>query len=144
MVVNDVQSAVNYIKSIVSTGMNPMAEEMKNIMQSEVNEQIYADHEPTVYERTGQMGEIVEIKIVGTDYTTVEFKDNGDWMNASETQHFFPLLGWEAGMVWRVKSNNDIEYYPPTNIIDDSKVKINTEIPQKLKGYLISQGLDVI
>ena len=57
MVVNNIQDAVRYIESVVATAMNPMGEKMKEIMQNEVNEQIYADHEPSVYERTGQMGE---------------------------------------------------------------------------------------
>lgn len=144
MVVNDVQSAVNYIKSIVSTAMPTMANKMVDIMQLEVNEQIYADHEPSVYERTGQMGEIAQIHSIDMDSAVVEFKDDGDWTSVLTGEHFFPIIGWEAGRVWQFKSDTAVVYYPPTTIIPDSQVNIAMKIPQELKSYLISQGLDVI
>lgn len=144
MVVNDVQSAVNYIKSIVSTAMPTMANKMVDIMQLEVNEQIYADHEPSVYERTGQMGEIAQIHSIDMDSVVVEFKDDGDWTSVLTGEHFFPIIGWEAGRVWQFKSDTAVTYYPPTTIIPDSQVNIAMKIPQELKSYLISQGLDVI
>ncbi len=144
MVVNDIESAVNYIKSVVSTAMTPMANKMVDIMQQEVNEQIYADHEPSVYERTGQMGEIAQIASIDMNCAVVEFQDNGDWTSVSTGEHFFPIIGWEAGKVWSFKSDNVVAYYPPTTIISDSQVKIAQQIPTELKRYLIEQGLDVI
>lgn len=144
MVVNDIESAVNYIKSVVSTAMTPMANKMVEIMQREVNEQIYADHEPSVYERTGQMGEIAQISSIDMNCAVVEFQDNGDWTSVSTGEHFFPIIGWEEGKVWSFKSDNVVAYYPPTTIIPDSQVKIAQQIPTELKRYLIEQGLDVI
>ena len=90
MVVNNIQDAVRYIESVVATAMNPMGEKMKEIMQNEVNEQIYADHEPSVYERTGQMDEIAQIQSIESNSVVVEFKDNGDWTSAITEEHFFP------------------------------------------------------
>ena len=144
MVVNNIQDAVRYIESVVATAMNPMGEKMKEIMQNEVNEQIYADHEPSVYERTGQMGEIAQIQSIESNSVVVEFKDNGDWTSAITEEHFFPLIGWEGGSVWKNKNEYSVVYYPPTEIIPESQIRIENEIPQELKRYLISQGLNVI
>lgn len=154
MVVQNVQEAINYIKATCATGMNEMGEKMKDIMKSEVMEQIYADHEPTMYNRSGQLEDITNIAEVNWNSVTVEFQDNGQsspedvndgvWKSFVTGEHFFPLEGWEAGTVWKKRNGNHFDHYEPTTIMQESKNRCETEIPEQFKQYLRSKGLNVL
>lgn len=144
MVVQNVQEAINYIRATCATGMNEMGDKMKDIMKSELMEQIYADHEPSVYQRTGQLEDSANITEVNQNSVTVEFLDNGDWKSALTGERFFPLEGWEAGKVWKKKNGAFFDYYDPTRIMEESYNRCQTEIPEQFKQYLISKGLNVL
>lgn len=145
MQVQSIAEAINYIKATCATGMNEMGEQMKEIMKAELMEQIYADHEPSVYERTGQLENTPNIVEIDQNSVTVEFQDNGDWESAITGEPFFPLEGWEHGKVWKSRSNTGFyTYYEPTTIMQESEVKCKQEIPEAFKKYLISKGLNVL
>lgn len=140
----NMQSIINSIIATCATGMNEMGENMKDIMKSELMEQIYADHEPIEYQRTGQLEDTANITEVNQNSVTVEFLDNGNWKSTLTGERFFPLEGWEAGKVWKKKNGAFFDYYDPTRIMEESYNRCQTEIPEQFKQYLRSKGLNVL
>lgn len=133
-----IDEAVNYIKSICSLGMNPMAEEIKEIMKDEILLSIYEKYDPKVYDRTGDLENSPQITGIDSNTAEVEYEDNGDWRSqGGRGEHFFPLEGFKVGAVWG-REGEEID------VVEDSKAKCEIAIPPKFKEYLINKGLNVI
>lgn len=140
---NSIDDAIKYIEGVCQNGLKSMGKEMTDIMEDEIFNQIYLDHIPKYYERTGDLLDTPKAT-VSTNNVSAEFEDNGDWSSVRKGHpHFFPLIAWEeTGTVWRSKDDGG-GFYPKTKIVNKSYQRCDKEIPPKFKEYLIKKGLDV-
>lgn len=139
MTFNSIEEAITYIEGVVSGAMPVMGNEMRLIMKEAIETEIYNDHENTTGTRTGQLGECADIVETTNSSVTTEYRDSGSWSSAISGEKFFPLEGYLAGSVWG--KNGTYYNADPTT---EAFFKANEEIPEKLKQYLISMGIDVV
>ncbi len=138
---NNIQEAIRYVEGISQDGLVSLKDDFKETMSNEIEEQIYNDHEPELYERTDQLKDTPEV-VIGDKLLTASFEDNGNW-ESWKGGHFFPMIAWEdTGTVKRSTSQGG-GTYPLTNITEGAYQKLDREIPVKFKQYLISRGLKV-
>ena len=138
---NNIQEVIRYVEGISQDGLVSLKDDFKETMSNEIDEQIYNDHEPEVYERTDQLKDTPEV-VIGDKYLSAGFVDNGDWESWGGG-HFFPMIAWEdTGTVKRSTSQGG-GTYPLTHITEGAYQKLDREIPVKFKQYLISRGLKV-
>lgn len=138
---NNIQEAIRYVEGISQDGLVSLKDDFKETMSNEIDEQIYNDHEPEVYERTDQLKDTPEV-VIGDKLLTASFEDNGDW-ESWKGGHFFPMIAWEdTGTVKRSTSQGE-GTYPLTHITEGAYQKLDREIPVKFKQYLISRGLKI-
>lgn len=52
---NNIQEAIKYVEGISQDGLVSLKDDFKETMSNEIEEQIYNDHEPELYERTDQL-----------------------------------------------------------------------------------------
>ena len=142
---NNFDELTKYIQGVCQDGLNSLKDDFKDVMEEEIVNQIYEDHEPELYERTGQLKNTPEV-VVGDMILSAEFVDNGDWESWSGG-HYFPLLSWDK----QGDSNKFVKrsqkqgggVYPKVNIFDESYRKLDETIPNKFKAYLMSRGFEV-
>lgn len=144
---NDLNSAINYIKDQIPGVLNECSYDMQEIMINEIMKQIYEDHTPVEYNRTGQLMDTPQMVGIDNNSVTMEFVDNGDWRSVYEPhKHMNAFAEWEAGNVWGEgtnSSNGKYNYRPPTHIHEESTEKCKQEIPKKFKEYLRSRGITI-
>lgn len=140
---DSIEEAVKYIEGLVPEGLNSVKDDFIDIMQKEIETQIYKHHKPEIYERTEQLRN-TPTATVNNNYLHAEFEDNGDWTSWKKPHpHFFPMIAWdEWGSVIR-SENQGGGTYDKTNILLKSYQKCDEEIPPKFKQFLISKGLNV-
>ena len=138
---NNIQEAIRYVEGISQDGLVSLKDDFKETMSNEIEEQIYNDHEPEVYERTDQLKYTPEV-VIGYKILTASFEYNCDW-ESWKGGHFFPMIAWEyTGTVKRSTSQCG-GTYPLTHINEGAYQKLDREIPVKFKQYLISRGLKI-
>jgi len=138
---NNIQEAIRYIEGITQDGLVSLKDDFKETMSNEIDEQIYNDHEPEVYERTDQLRRTPEVTI-SDKLLKATFEDNGNW-ESWKGGHFFPMIAWEESGSVRRSQNQGGGTYPLTHITEGTYQKLDREIPPKFKQYLISRGLKV-
>ena len=138
---NNIQEAIRYIEGISQDGLVSLKDDFKETMSNEIDEQIYNDHEPEVYERTDQLRRTPEVTI-SDKLLKATFEDNGNW-ESWKGGHFFPMIAWEESGSVRRSQNQGGGTYPLTHITEGTYQKLDREIPPKFKQYLISRGLKV-
>ena len=138
---NNIQDAIRYIEGISQDGLVSLKDDFKETMSNEIDEQIYNDHEPEVYERTDQLRRTPEVTI-SDKLLKATFEDNGNW-ESWKGGHFFPMIAWEESGSVRRSQNQGGGTYPLTHITEGTYQKLDREIPPKFKQYLISRGLKV-
>lgn len=147
MVFNSIDEAIAYVENAIPGVLNECSYDMEEIMRNEIMEQVYRANSPNVYSRTGQLMDSPQMVNINNNSVTMEFTDNGSWNSVFPPyQHMFPLQLFEEGKVWDKGTNTMIglyKYMSPTNIMDSSVNKCETEIPQKFKQYLISRGIPI-
>ena len=138
---NNIQESIRYIEGITQDGLVSLKDDFKETMSNEIDEQIYNDHEPEVYERTDQLRRTPEVTI-SDKLLKATFEDNGNW-ESWKGGHFFPMIAWEESGSVRRSQNQGGGTYPLTHITEGTYQKLDREIPPKFKQYLISRGLKV-
>lgn len=138
---NNIQEAIKYVEGISQDGLVSLKDDFKETMSNEIEEQIYNDHEPELYERTDQLKNTPEV-VIGDKLLTASFEDNGNW-ESWKGGHFFPMIAWEDSGTVRRSTSQGGGTYPLTHITEDAYQKLDREIPVKFKQYLISRGLKV-
>ena len=138
---NNIQEAIRYIEGTTQDGLVSLKDDFKETMSNEIDEQIYNDHEPEVYERTDQLRRTPEVTI-SDKLLKATFEDNGNW-ESWKGGHFFPMIAWEESGSVRRSQNQGGGTYPLTHITEGTYQKLDREIPPKFKQYLISRGLKV-
>ena len=138
---NNIQEAIRYVEGISQDGLVSLKDDFKETMSNEIEEQIYNDHEPELYERTDQLKDTPEV-VIGDKLLTASFEDNGNW-ESWKGGHFFPMIAWEDTGTVRRSTSQGGGTYPLTHITEGSYQKLDREIPVKFKQYLISRGLKV-
>lgn len=138
---NNIQEAIKYVEGISQDGLVSLKDDFKETMSNEIEEQIYNDHEPELYERTDQLKDTPEV-VIGDKLLTASFEDNGNW-ESWKGGHFFPMIAWEDSGTVRRSTSQGGGTYPLTHITEDAYQKLDREIPVKFKQYLISRGLKV-
>lgn len=142
---NSLDEAIKYIGNVCQSGLNSVKDDMKDIMEEQLDKYIYDDHTPELYERTDQLKD-TPVVMVGNQSIVAEFVDNGDWEKWSGG-HFFPLLAWDReGSTddWVKRSQKQGGgVYPKVPILLDSYNEMDNKIPIEFKKYLISRGLEV-
>ena len=97
---SSIEEVIEYIRGVLGEALGEVGEDMKEIMVKAIQEDIYDDHSPKVYERTGQLLNTPQITEHTSDSITTEFLDNGDWSSVISGKHMFPIEEYQKGNVW--------------------------------------------
>lgn len=135
---NSLNEATAFIRNALSSALVDIGEDVREIMNEQIESDIYKDHSPTVYDRTGALGECAEVVDSNNDTVTIEYMDKGGWTSFKDGSHFFPLYGYKAGSVL---APNGGRY--SANPFESSLERCENEISPKLREYLISRGIPI-
>ena len=143
MVFDSMGELRNYVLGVMDSCAEICAEEMLEIMEKEINEQVYNGYSPNMYVRTGDLAKTpTKISANRTGMHT-RFEDNGGWYSLvgnSAGQHFFPFYGLEENL----HSTGGTWGRDSTNVIEQSMVNCYAQIPDKYKEAMIAFGIPVI
>lgn len=144
---NSVQDAINYVKNQIPSALNECSYDMQEIMIDEIKEQIYNARPNNTNTRTGQLMDSPQMVEITGNSVTMEYTDSGDWHSVFPPhEHMDAIYANEFGHVWAPGTNSDIgeyNYYPATNLVDESYNKCEQEIPNKFKEHLIRMGIPI-
>ena len=135
---DSIEACLAYIEQCLGMGLENAGEEIKRIMEEQLNKEIYQNHSPTMYDRTGQLGESISVTEQTNKSVNVEYQDNGDWNSVKTGEHFFPLEGFRSGSVW-APNGGRYQADPLKEAFEISK----QEIPEILKRYLQGLGIPI-
>ena len=94
---SSIEEVIEYIRGVLGEALGEVGEDMKEIMVKAIQEDIYDDHSPKVYERTGQLLNTPQITEHTSDSITTEFLDNGNWSSVISGKHMFPIEEYQKG-----------------------------------------------
>ena len=136
---NSLNEATEFIRNALSSALVDIGEDVREIMNEQIENDIYKDHSPTAYDRTGALGECAEVIESGNDSVSIQYMENkGGWTSFKDGSRFFPLYGYKAGSVL---APNGGRY--SANPLESSLERCENEISPKLKEYLISRGIPI-
>ena len=135
---SSIEEVIEYIRGVLGEALGEVGEDMKEIMVKAIQEDIYDDHSPKVYERTGQLLNTPQITEHTSDSITTEFLDNGDWSSVISGRHMFPIEEYQKGTVW---SPGGGRY--SADVLETAFTECQLEIPEKLIQILRSHGIPI-
>ena len=135
---SSIEEVIEYIRGVLGEALGEVGEDMKEIMVKAIQEDIYDDHSPKVYERTGQLLNTPQITEHTSDSITTEFLDNGDWSSVISGKHMFPIEEYQKGTVW---SPGGGRY--SADVLETAFTECQLEIPEKLIQILRSHGIPI-
>ena len=135
---SSIEEVIEYIRGVLGEALGEVGEDMKEIMVKAIQEDIYDDHSPKVYERTGQLLNTPQITEHTSDSITTEFLDNGDWSSVISGKHMFPIEEYQKGTVW---APNGERY--SADVLETAFTECQLEIPEKLVQILRSHGIPI-
>ena len=135
---SSIEEVIEYIRGVLGEALGEVGEDMKEIMVKAIQEDIYDDHSPKVYERTGQLLNTPQITEHTSDSITTEFLDNGNWSSVISGKHMFPIEEYQKGTVW---SPGGGRY--SADVLETAFTECQLEIPEKLIQILRSHGIPI-
>ena len=135
---SSIEEVIEYIRGVLGEALGEVGEDMKEIMVKAIQEDIYDDHSPKVYERTGQLLNTPQITEHTSDSITTEFLDNGNWSSVISRKHMFPIEEYQKGTVW---SPGGGRY--SADVLETAFTECQLEIPEKLIQILRSHGIPI-
>ena len=103
MVFDSMSELRNYVLGVMDNCAIICAEEMLEIMEKEIDKQVYGEYSPNMYVRTMDLSKTPTILSADRTGMHTEFSDNGGWyslVGATKGQHFFAMYGLEGGHTW--------------------------------------------
>ena len=142
MIFNSLDEVVRYVEGAVLSSMPDIGKYMMEIMEEALLTDIYLDHEPNMYLRTGDLLNTPKVVDYNKNGIIVEYNEKeGGWyslVGARAGDPFFPLAGYEVGKVW-AEGGGYYEAHP----LDTALEKCEKEIPDDLKRLLREKGIPV-
>ena len=142
MTFKSMDELIRYIEQSVEECMPVIGKDMTEIMEDAIITDIYQDHYPKMYQRTGDLLDTPQVVDYGRHGITVEYnEENGDWeslVGEDKEFHFFPLAGYDVGKVW-AEGGGYYEAHP----LDTAFERCEDEIPDALKKLLRSEGIPI-
>ena len=135
---SSIEEVIDYIRGVLGEALGEVGEDMKEIMIKAIQEDIYDDHSPKVYERTGQLLNTPQITEHTSDSITTEFLDNGDWSSVISGNHMFPIEEYQKGSVWAPGGGRY-----SADVLETAFTECQLEIPEKLIQILRSHGIPI-
>ena len=135
---SSIEEVIEYIRGVLGEALGEVGEDMKEIMVKAIQEDIYDDHSPKVYERTGQLLNTPQITEHTSDSITTEFLDNGDWSSVISGKHMFPIEEYQKGSVWAPGGGRY-----SADVLETAFTECQLEIPEKLIQILRSHGIPI-
>lgn len=103
MVFDSMSELRSYVLNVMDDCATICAEEMLEIMEKEIDKQVYGEYSPNMYVRTMDLSKTPTILSADRTGMHTEFSDNGGWyslVGATKGQHFFAMYGLEGGRTW--------------------------------------------
>ena len=142
MIFDSLDEVVRYVEGAVLDSMPDIGKYMMEIMEEALLTDIYLDHEPNMYDRTGDLLNTPKVVDYNKNGIIVEYnEDGGSWtsyVGARAGEHFFPLAGYEVGKVWAPAGG-----YYEANPVKTALENCEKEIPNDLKRLLREKGIPV-
>ena len=135
---SSIEEVIEYIRGVLGEALGEVGEDMKEIMVKAIQEDIYDDHSPKVYERTGQLLNTPQITEHTSDSITTEFLDNGNWSSVISGKHMFPIEEYQKGSVWAPGGGRY-----SADVLETAFTECQLEIPEKLVQILRSHGIPI-
>ena len=135
---SSIEEVIDYIRGVLGEALGEAGEDMKEIMIKAIQEDIYDDHSPKVYERTGQLLNTPQITEHTSDSITTEFLDNGGWSSVISGKHMFPIEEYQKGSVWAPGGGRY-----SADVLETAFTECQLEIPEKLVQILRSHGIPI-
>ena len=135
---SSIEEVIDYIRGVLGEALGEVGEDMKEIMVKAIQEDIYDDHSPIMYERTGQLLNTPQITEHTSDSITTEFLDNGDWSSVISGKHMFPIEEYQKGSVWAPGGGRY-----SADVLETAFTECQLEIPEKLIQILRSHGIPI-
>ena len=135
---SSIEEVIEYIRGVLGEALGEVGEDMKEIMVKAIQEDIYDDHSPKVYERTGELLNTPQITEHTSDSITTEFLDNGNWSSVISGKHMFPIEEYQKGSVWAPGGGRY-----SADVLETAFTECQLEIPEKLIQILRSHGIPI-
>ena len=135
---SSIEEVIEYIRGVLGEALGEVGEDMKEIMVKAIQEDIYDNHSPKVYERTGQLLNTPQITEHTSDSITTEFLDNGYWSSVISGKHMFPIEEYQKGTVWAPGGGRY-----SADVLETAFTECQLEIPEKLVQILRSHGIPI-
>ena len=132
------EEAIAYIRMAIEQSLGEVGEDLKEIMIKAIQEDIYNDHTPTMYNRTGQLLNTPQITEHTANNVAAEFLDNGDWSSVISGAHMFPIEEYQKGNVWAPGGGRY-----SADVMQTALTDVEQEIPEKLIQILRSHGIPI-
>ena len=132
-----------YVLKIMDNCAEICAEEMLEIMENEINNQVYNGYSPNMYVRTMELLRTPTKISADRSGMHTRFEDNGGWYSlrgSAKGQHFLPFYGLEedlhsTGGTWGRGS---------TDVIGQSDEMCKMNIPMKYKEAMRAFGIPIV
>ncbi|HBF2747445.1 TPA: hypothetical protein ACKOG3_002311 [Clostridioides difficile] len=144
MVFKSLDELVAYTKNKIAASMPEVGKEMKEIVKEEVNKQVYSDYAPSLYDRTYELLNAIDVSEITSDSVATEIKDSGSWFDIYSKAHAFPMERFENGGVWGHGSTKyNPVFRPRTNIMEESNSKAQERVPKCFKSTMNRLGVPI-
>lgn len=80
---------VAYTKNKIAASMPEVGKEMKEIVKGEVNKQVYSNYAPSLYDRTYELLNAIDVSEITSNSVATEIKDSGSWFDIYSKAHAF-------------------------------------------------------
>lgn len=125
---------MRYVNKATSDSMPEVGKELEEVFKEAIDKEVYKAYSPEIYERTGQLKDMVETTRIGNENVEVSITHTGDHISYIKGTRFYVPYGLEGGHTWGRGA---------TNIEGEAMDIAKDKIPEKYKSEMRNKGIPI-